>query len=106
MDSHSYYGYQPKGYGNAPNSEHVYDASYVKLREASISYSLPKSILSGTFMQDVSLSLVGRNLWTIHKNLPYADPEAGVGGGLRSRGNSIGILPTTRDFGFNINVKF
>ena len=106
LDSHSYYGYQPKGYGNAPNSEHVYDASYVKLREASISYSLPKSILSGTFMQDVSLSLVGRNLWTIHKNLPYADPEAGVGGGLRSRGNSIGILPTTRDFGFNINVKF
>lgn len=106
LDEYSYYGYQPNGYGNAPNSEFIFDASYVKLREASISYSLPKTILSSTFLQDVTLSLVGRNLWIIHKNLPYADPEAGVGGGLRSRGNSIGVLPTTRDFGFNVNIKF
>lgn len=106
LDANSYFGYNPKGYGNVPNSEHVYDASYVKLREASISYALPKSILSGTFVEAVTVSLVGRNLWIIHKNLPYADPEAGVGGGLRSRGNSIGVLPTTRDFGFNVNIKF
>ncbi|UQB67244.1 SusC/RagA family TonB-linked outer membrane protein [Epilithonimonas zeae] len=106
LNETNYYSYQPEGYTNAPNSRYVYDASYVKLREASISYSLPKSILQSTFLQDVTLSLVGRNLWIIHKNLPYGDPEAGVGGGIRSRGNSIGILPTTRDFGFNVNIKF
>lgn len=106
LNTMNYYGYQEKGYGNAPNSAFVYDASYVKLREASVSYQLPKSILGNIPVDDVTLSLVGRNLWIIHKNLPYGDPEAGVGGGLRSRGNSIGILPTTRDIGFNVNIKF
>ena len=106
LNGNNYYSYQPEGYTNAPNSQFIYDASYVKLREASISYTLPKSILSSTFLEDVTLSLVGRNLWIIHKNLPYGDPEAGVGGGLRSRGNSIGILPTTRDIGLNVNIKF
>ena len=106
LNENNYYSYQPKGYTNAPNSEFVYDASYVKLREASISYTLPKKLIGSTFLEDVTLSLVGRNLWIMHKNLPYADPEAGVGGGLRSRGNSIGVLPTTRDIGFNVNIKF
>ncbi|WP_332453659.1 SusC/RagA family TonB-linked outer membrane protein [Chryseobacterium aquaticum] len=106
LNDNNYYSYQPEGYTNAPNSQFVYDASYVKLREASISYSLSKSILANTSFEDVTLSLVGRNLWIIHKNLPYGDPEAGVGGGLRSRGNSIGILPTTREIGFNLSIKF
>ncbi|MDV3753740.1 SusC/RagA family TonB-linked outer membrane protein [Elizabethkingia anophelis] len=106
LNVNNYYSYQPKGYNNAPNSEFVYDTSYVKLREASISYRLPKSILENTFLEDVTVSLVGRNLWIIHKNVPYADPEAGVTGGLRSRGNSIGLLPTTRDIGFNVTIKF
>jgi hypothetical protein len=102
----NYYSYQPEGYNNAPNSQFIYDASYVKLREASISYTLPKAVLSGMAINNVTFSLVGRNLWIIHKNTPFVDPEAGVGGGLRSRGNSIGILPTTRDIGFSMTVKF
>ena len=105
-NENNYYSYQPNGYNNAPNSEFIYDTSYVKLREASIAYSLPKNILAGTYVKEVTLSLVGRNLWIIHKNTPFVDPEAGVGGGLRSRGNSIGILPTTRDIGFNVTLKF
>ena len=103
---YNYYSYQPQGYNNAPNSEFIYDTSYVKLREASISYKLPKDMISSLNVDDVTLSLVGRNLWIIDKKIPYADPEAGVGGGLRSKGNSIGILPTTRDFGFNVSIKF
>lgn len=103
---YNYYSYQPQGYNNAPNSEFIYDTSYVKLREANISYKLPKSMIENINVEDVSVGLVGRNLWIIHKNIPYADPEAGVGGGLRSRGNSIGILPTTRDIGVNVSIKF
>ncbi|HBR12297.1 MAG TPA: SusC/RagA family TonB-linked outer membrane protein [Chryseobacterium sp.] len=94
------------GYETQPASEFVYDGSYVKLREASIGYSLPKSMLSGTFLREAKISLVGRNLWIIHKNLPYADPEATVGGGIRSYGWSIGSLPTTRDIGVNVTFKF
>ncbi len=94
------------GYRRMPNKRFVYDASYVKLREASIGYTLPKSFLAGTSIQDAKISIVGRNLWIIHKNLPYADPEASTGFGLASKGNSIGTLPTTRDIGVNITLKF
>ncbi|GAA5097147.1 SusC/RagA family TonB-linked outer membrane protein [Chryseobacterium ginsengisoli] len=94
------------GYRRMPNSRFVYDASYVKLREASVGYSLPKSLLANTSFQEVKISLVGRNLWIIHKNLPYADPESGTGNGLASKGNSIGVLPTTRDLGINVTLKF
>jgi TonB-linked SusC/RagA family outer membrane protein len=94
------------GYARMPASRFVYDGSYVKLREAAIGYTLPKSVLAGTWVRDAKVSLVGRNLWIIHKNLPYADPENMVGGGLSSYGWSIGSLPTTRDIGLNVTLKF
>ncbi|PZU90173.1 MAG: SusC/RagA family TonB-linked outer membrane protein [Chryseobacterium sp.] len=94
------------GYAFMPNKRFVYDGSFVKLREASIGYSLPKSLLAGTFLNEAKFSIVGRNLWIIHKNLPYADPEAMVGGGNRAYGSSIGALPTTRDIGVNVTLKF
>jgi hypothetical protein len=94
------------GYARMPASRFVYDGSYVKLREASIGYTLPKSLLAGTFVSEAKVSLVGRNLWIIHKNLPYSDPENMVGGGTRSYGWSIGSLPTTRDIGLNVTLKF
>lgn len=94
------------GYKTRPASEFVYDGSFIKLREASIGYMLPKSLLAGTKIYDAKISIVGRNLWIIHKNLPYADPEAMVGGGLNSYGWSIGSMPTTRDLGINVTFKF
>ena len=94
------------GYARMPNKRFVYDGSYVKLREASIGYTLPKSLLAGTFVTDAKVSLVGRNLWIISKNLPYADPENMVGGGNSAYGWSIGSLPTTRDIGLNVTLKF
>ncbi|MBQ0151321.1 MAG: SusC/RagA family TonB-linked outer membrane protein, partial [Chryseobacterium sp.] len=83
------------GYETQPAKEFVYDGSYVKLREASIGYILPKSFLAGTGVFDAKISIVARNLWIIHKNLPHADPEAMVGGGINSYGWSIGSMPIT-----------
>ncbi|MGI9580850.1 SusC/RagA family TonB-linked outer membrane protein [Chryseobacterium sp. RRHN12] len=94
------------GYKTQPASAFVYDGSFIKLREASIGYTLPKSLLAGTKIYDAKISIVGRNLWIIHKNLPYADPEAMVGGGVSSYGWSIGSMPTTRDLGINVTFKF
>lgn len=94
------------GYNAMPNKRFVYDASYVKLREASIGYNLPKSVLANTGIRDAKISIVGRNLWIIHKNLPYADPETGTGNGLAAKGQSIGSLPTTRDIGIDVTLKF
>ncbi|MDR2229661.1 MAG: SusC/RagA family TonB-linked outer membrane protein [Flavobacteriaceae bacterium] len=98
--------YGNMGYQKSPTSRYVYDGSFIKLREASISYTLPKALLANTFVNEAKISIVGRNLWIIHKNLPYADPESTLGGGVRSFGYSIGSLPTTRDIGVNISFKF
>ncbi len=94
------------GFGSAPDRQFVYDASYIKLREALLSYTVPKKVLAGTkSIKGVTLSLVGRNLWIIHKNLPMADPESGTSFGNVS-GFQAGVYPSTRDFSFNLKVNF
>jgi TonB-linked SusC/RagA family outer membrane protein len=94
------------GYRREPNKSFIYDASFIKLREASISYSLPKKFLKDAFIKDAKFSLVGTNLWIIKKNIPYADPESGMSSGNLSRGYSVGSLPSTKDIGFNLTFKF
>lgn len=89
-----------------PPSKYVYDAGYVKLREATLTYSLPQSLWQkAAFIKGIDLSLIGRNLWIIHKNLPYADPEENLSAG-NSQGYQSGAYPTTRTLGFNVRVKF
>lgn len=93
------------GYGYAPNAYHLYDASYVKLREVTLSYSLPGNITDRLPFSDISMSLFGRNLWIIDKNVPYADPEAGLSSG-NIQGYQSGAIPSTKDYGFNVRLQF
>lgn len=93
------------GYYALPDSEFVYDASYVKLRQMNITYSLPSKVLGDGFFKGVQFSLTGSNLWIIHKNVPYADPEAGLSSG-NLQGYLTGAIPTTREYGFNITAQF
>lgn len=88
-----------------PTAAFVYDASYIKLREASLSYTFDKKVLGNTFIQGLTLGLSGSNLWIIHKNLPYADPEAGLSSG-NIQGYQSGVMPTTRNYSFNLKVNF
>ena len=94
------------GYNSNPQKAFVYDASYIKLREVNITYSFPTKFVSNINLTDLRLSLVGSNLWTIHKNLPDADPESGLSSGNLSSGYSGASLPTTRNIGFNLTLKF
>ncbi|BDD07621.1 SusC/RagA family TonB-linked outer membrane protein [Fulvitalea axinellae] len=86
-------------------SEYIVDASNVRLREASLTYSLPKSWLAKTFIKNASLSLIGRNLFFLSKETENVDPESSF-----STGNGQGIvfynLPTTRSYGFNLKFSF
>ena len=93
------------GYLAYPASQFIYDASYVKLREVALSYSLPKKFLNSTFVQGATFSLVGNNLWIIHKNLPMADPESGFAAG-NVQGYQSSVLPTTRVISFNVRLNF
>lgn len=88
-----------------PAAGFVYDASFVKLREAALSYSLPQNLVSKLkYFKGIDLSLVGRNLWIIDKNIPYADPEENISSG-NLQGYHSGAYPTTRTFAFNAKFR-
>jgi len=96
----------PWGYARNPNAAFIYDAGYVKLREVDIAYDLPHSLVSNLgLVHDITLSVTGRNLWIIHKSVPYADPEAGYGAS-NIQGDQGGVYPSVRNVLFNIQVKF
>lgn len=92
--------------GRNPAQKDVYDASFVKLREVTLGYSLPLGAMGvENIFSNVSINAYGRNLWIIYKNLPYADPEAGLSAG-NAQGYIAGAYPTVRTFGFGLKLDF
>lgn len=92
-------------YNSMPEQAYVYDASYVKLRELGLSYRVPSKFLAKTFITNMIFTVNGSNLWIISKNLPYADPEAGLSSG-NLQGFQTGVLPTSKEYNFNMKVQF
>ena len=84
------------------------DASYLKLREVEISYTLPKKLLNKTFISNARLALYGKNLWYwLPSSNKYADPEVN---GPALTGNAQGIettqTPSSRSLGVNLQLSF
>jgi len=97
--------YAAIGWAADPNKRFVYDASYVKLREVTLTYDLPRKLVHKIYLADASIGIVGSNLWIIAKNLPHADPEASQSSG-NVQGWQSGVMPATRNLGFTINLQF
>jgi len=98
------YGLQ--GYARNPAAAFVYDASFVKLREVNLNFDLPSKILGDKkYVKGITIGAYGRNLWIIHKNTPYSDPEDGLSSG-NVQGYQSGSYPAVRTVGVNLNVKF
>jgi hypothetical protein len=94
------------GYRYSPEAGFVYDASYVKLREVALTYSLPTKVMDRLApFKGIDFSLIGRNLWIIDKNLPHADPEDTQSSG-NVQGYQGGAYPTVRNIGFNVKLRF
>ncbi|MNR37454.1 hypothetical protein D3C85_1554690 [compost metagenome] len=91
-----YQGYMPYIW-----AEQTYDATYVKLRELSLGYTLPAGFLSKIKAQRATISLVARNPWLIHTEIPGIDPSESAG-----TWNEGGQLPGTRSIGLNLKVTF
>jgi len=86
--------------------EFVYDASFIKLRELSLSYNFPQSILQKLkVVKGLNVSIVARNLWTIMKHTDNIDPEAAYNN-QNGQGLELNGYPYTRNIGFNVNLKF
>ena len=83
----------------------IFDASFIKLRELSIGYTLPSRMIAKLPIKDVKFSLIGRNL-AVWSNVPHIDPEtASMSGGTIIPGVESMALPSTRSWGFSLNFK-
>lgn len=95
---------------NIPIEECIYDASYLKLSELSISYSLPKKWLDtafGGYVHNVKVSAVGSNLLYFLKHTPGTTPDGSLTeNSLMATAFDLCPYPATRNFGVAINIGF
>ncbi|QES89566.1 SusC/RagA family TonB-linked outer membrane protein [Rhizosphaericola mali] len=85
----------------------VFKNSYIKFRELTFSYNLPKTFTQKIHFQNLQFALIGRNLFYIWKTLPHGiDPEAGVGSSWMSQGVDIGAAAPTRSYGISLRASF
>ncbi|SNY95461.1 SusC/RagA family TonB-linked outer membrane protein [Flagellimonas pacifica] len=87
-------------------SEYVFDQTNFRLRELSISYQFPNKLLKDTFVQNASLSFIGRNLFFIYKKADNFDPESSYSTSNFGQGVLFYALPTSRSLGLSLNVNF
>ncbi|MGQ1891910.1 SusC/RagA family TonB-linked outer membrane protein [Thermophagus sp. OGC60D27] len=91
-------------HGNGtPSVTSFFDASYVKLREVTLGYNLPKL---ASFIQKARVSLYGQNLFVWGLDQDGVDPESTVGGSGNIQGIEGGLIPATRSYGINLQITF
>jgi len=102
VTAQQYYGLQGK---YVAWEGYVLDATFLKLREANLSYRLPARLLgSQKLIKAVNLSVYGRNLFIYAPNYPHLDPEQNLLGISNARGLEFGIQPTARTIGGSIRL--
>ena len=97
-------------WSNIPLEECIYDASYLKLSELSISYTLPKKWLERTFngyVDNVRISAMGSNLFYFIKHTPGTTPDGALTeNSLMATAFDLCPYPATRNFGVALNIAF
>ena len=95
--------YSSVGGSNPLPQEYTYSGTNVRLQEASIGYTIPRKKLGDVC--DLNVSLVGRNLLMIYNKAPF-DPEAVATTGNYYQGLDHFMMPSLRNFGFNVRITF
>jgi len=101
VNAQNYYGNSGK-YVAAEG--YIYDTSWFRVRELSLSYKLNSSILAKTPFKQFEIGAFGRNLFLSAPNYPHFDPEQNALGVSNAQGLEFNSLPNTRTFGFNLKV--
>jgi TonB-linked SusC/RagA family outer membrane protein len=93
-------------YDRGNEASALYDASYIKLRQVSVYYTLPVKYARAAGFQEVKLGFIGSNLWLFTEN-PHFDPELNA---MQETNYTYGVedmsYPSTRSFGFSIKTQF
>lgn len=94
---------------NASDEWSVFDGTVYRLREATLAYDFPKSLLDKTPFGAAAISFTGRNLWYSAPNMPEStnfDPEVNQFGNTNQQGIEFSATPTTKRYGVNLRVTF
>jgi TonB-linked SusC/RagA family outer membrane protein len=93
------------GFFGNNTEDFVEEASWVRLRDVSISYSLPKNLLSKAKISSLTVTLSGRNLWL---DTPYTgiDPETNLYGASNAQGLDYFNMPGTKSYTIGLQVGF
>ncbi|MEP7371969.1 MAG: SusC/RagA family TonB-linked outer membrane protein [Chitinophagaceae bacterium] len=104
----AYYYINMFGWGPASLNKEgaIYDNSFVKMREAVVSYALPAKFSGKMHFNSIRVSLVGRNLFYFWRTLKNLDPEATIGTNWTRQSIDDGTSAATRSYGFSINLGF
>ena len=99
--------YNNFGWGQGGEA-YLLDKSFVKLRNITLAYQLPKAWVSQLYLSDITLSLFCNNVFTwTHKSNTFIDPEGSTrGNDLEGQFGELYVNPGCRTFGFNVGVKF
>lgn len=87
-------------------NQSLFENTYWKLREISLSYTFPRSVTQKFFCKDVTISAFGRNLFYLYKNLPIFDAEATDATNWISQTSIGGSTATTRSVGVSLRANF
>lgn len=93
--------YYRTGFAQRVSEMVVFDAAYAKFRQVTLGYTVPKSLYKNIPVQNINVSLIGRNLFDIVNHLPNGDPSTGGAIGINNR-----ALPAARSFTMNLSVNF
>ncbi|WP_162946639.1 SusC/RagA family TonB-linked outer membrane protein [Chitinophaga barathri] len=88
-----------------PRSESVFENTWMKLREVALTYQLPQNLVRKTkIFQNLSLSLIGRDLFYIFTTIPKGLNPEGVNGIGNMQGIEYSSMPRIRSFGFTVRA--
>ena len=100
VDAEEYYSKVTTAVG----TYYTYSATNIRLSELSLSYQLPKTWFKNHV--NMTLGLTGKNLWMIYCKAPF-DPELTTSAASNFyQGFDAYMLPSTRNFGFNVKFQF
>ncbi len=92
-------------YGFGYSEMEIYDTSWLRLRELTLSYNLPDAVLGSTFLKGATISLTGRNLW-LKTDYPGVDPETNLTGSSNGFGLDYFNQPNTKSYSATVQLTF
>ncbi|GAB6118985.1 TonB-dependent receptor [Dysgonomonas termitidis] len=103
LSAYQYYNYR---YNTTATEDQIYNNTYIKFRELSLTYNIPSKIYSKIKLQGLSVSLIGSNLFYIYKSVPNVSPESVLGTKAQNAYVEYTSYPMARSFGFSLKARF